>query len=52
MPHFAPAQGLAQVLPVTERLGTRLLGLPMAHDLPRAQMERIVRVILTALQAG
>jgi len=52
MPHFAPAQGPAQVLPVTERLGTRLLGLPMAHDLPRAQMERIVRVILTALQAG
>jgi dTDP-4-amino-4,6-dideoxygalactose transaminase len=49
MPHFAPAQGPAQVLPVTERLGTRLLGLPMAHDLPRAEMERVVRVILGAI---
>jgi dTDP-4-amino-4,6-dideoxygalactose transaminase len=48
MPHFADGQSL----PVTERLGTRLLGLPMAHDMARAQMERIVRVILTALQGG
>lgn len=45
MPHFADGQ----VLPVTERLGTRLLGLPMAHDLPRAEMERVVRVILGAI---
>jgi dTDP-4-amino-4,6-dideoxygalactose transaminase len=45
MPHFADGQ----VLPVTERLGTRLLGLPMAHDLPRAEMERVVRIILDAI---
>lgn len=49
MPHFADGQGPAQVLPVTERLGMRLLGLPMAHDLPRAEMERVVRVILDAI---
>jgi dTDP-4-amino-4,6-dideoxygalactose transaminase len=45
MAHFASDQSL----PVTEELGARLLGLPMAHDMPRAQMERVVRVILTAI---
>jgi dTDP-4-amino-4,6-dideoxygalactose transaminase len=45
MAHFATGQEL----PVTERLGTRLLGLPMAHDLARGQMERVVRIVMGAL---
>lgn len=45
MAHFATGQSL----PVTEDLGARLLGLPMAHDMPRAQMERVVRTIRAAL---
>lgn len=39
-PHFAAAS--ADPLPVTESLGARLLGLPMAHDLSPAEVTRIV----------
>lgn len=47
-PHFQ--RGAPQLaLPVTEDLGNRLLGLPMAHDLPRAEMDRVVQVLATVL---
>lgn len=46
-PHFArPDQS---PLPVTEDMGARLLGLPMAHDMAPAAMEGVVDVILAAL---
>ena len=48
-PHFAaPIQA---ALPVTQDLGARLLGLPMAHDLDPRQMARIARIILDALNS-
>lgn len=48
-PHFAgPGQA---ALPVTEDLGARLLGLPMAHDMGVSQMQRVVRIILDALKS-
>ena len=47
MPHFAGAT--PQSFPVTEDMGGRLLGLPMAHDLTRPQMDRVVATILAAL---
>lgn len=46
-PHFA-GSGQAP-LPVTEDLGARLLGLPMAHDMDPQQMARVVRIIQKAL---
>ncbi len=46
-PHFArPAQ---PALPVTEDLGARLLGLPMAHDMDPADMARVVAIMRRAL---
>jgi len=48
-PHFAaPRQ---TTLPVTEDLGARLLGLPMAHDMDQKDMARTVKTIQTALFA-
>ena len=47
MPHFAGPAG--QSHPVTESMGGRLLGLPMAHDLARSQIDRVVTTILAAL---
>ena len=48
-PHFAAPEQTS--LPVTEDLGARLLGLPMAHDLPPHEMARCVQIILSALKA-
>ncbi len=51
-PHFRRFSGpdvQTQPMPVTEDLGNRLLGLPMAHDLPQGDMERVVSVLLAAL---
>jgi len=47
--HFAGA-GRAP-LPVTDRLGAQLLGLPMGHDLPLADTERMMQVMQGALDA-
>lgn len=49
MPHFQRLSKGPVPLPVTEDLGARLLGLPMAHDLDPAEMARITSVILSAL---
>jgi dTDP-4-amino-4,6-dideoxygalactose transaminase len=46
-PHFATPDQPA--LPVTEDLGGRLLGLPMAHDMAAPDMARVVNTILGAL---
>lgn len=49
MPHFQRLSKDPAPLPVTEDLGARLLGLPMAHDLDPAEMARIVAVIRSSL---
>ncbi|MGQ0611093.1 MAG: DegT/DnrJ/EryC1/StrS family aminotransferase [Paracoccaceae bacterium] len=49
MPHFQRRSGRPAPLPVTEDLGARLLGLPMAHDLDPAAMARIAAVIRSSL---
>jgi dTDP-4-amino-4,6-dideoxygalactose transaminase len=38
-------------LPVTEMLGQRLIGLPMAPDLSENSIKRIVEVVLTTATA-
>jgi dTDP-4-amino-4,6-dideoxygalactose transaminase len=51
-PHFQRFGGpdLQSIpLPVTEDLGGRLLGLPMAHDLSRDQIARVVGVLQSVL---
>lgn len=47
-PHFRGPEGQV-ALPVTEDLGARLLGLPMAHDMPRGQMDWVARVMAGAI---
>lgn len=49
MAHFRHLSQGPVRLPVTEDLGARLLGLPMAHDLDPAEMARVVTVILSSL---
>ena len=49
MPHFRADSLTGSGFPVTEDLGSRLLGLPMAHDLGGSDMDRVVSTILTAL---
>ena len=51
-PHFKRFGGpdvQSIALPVTEDLGSRLLGLPMAHDLAKDQIERVVDVLASVL---
>jgi dTDP-4-amino-4,6-dideoxygalactose transaminase len=51
-PHFrrmSNTEALTQSLSVTEDIGARLLGLPMAHDLSRADMDRVVKVLIGCL---
>ncbi len=51
-PHFLRLSGPEMQtipLPVTQDLGNRLLGLPMAHDLTRDQMQRTVDLVMQVL---
>ncbi len=47
--HLEPAYAEATSLPVTERLTTRSLILPVFHDMTHAQQEHVVSALTSAL---